>query len=79
MEMWTHHDSFMDLVKEVWGESISGFASFVLCHKLKLLRVCLKKWNWKVFRNLNNKILVATQQVSEVQNRLSNHGLSDAL
>ena len=42
LEMWTHHDSFMDLVKEVWGESSSGSASFVLCHNLKLLRACLK-------------------------------------
>ena len=78
MEMWTHHDSFFYLVKEVKGESISRSASFLLCHKLKLLRARLKKWNWEVSGNLNNKILLPTQQVSEVQNRLFDHGLSSA-
>ena len=47
--MWIHHDTFMDLVKDVWGVSIAGSTSFVLCHKLKLLRAKLKKLNWEVF------------------------------
>ena len=61
MEMWTHHDTFLDLVKEVWCENVYGSTSFVLCHKLKLLKAKLKKRNWEVLGNLNSKILLATQ------------------
>ena len=77
--MWIHHDTFMDLVKDVWGVSIAGSTSFVLCHKLKLLRTKLRKWNQEVFWDLNSKIQAASQCVLDIQNQLSLFGLSDDL
>ena len=78
MEMWTRHDSFLSFVKESWSDQIHGHPSFILCHKLKLLRGRLKKWNWEVFGDLNHKILDTSLKVEEVQKELSEFGVSEA-
>lgn len=47
-------DRFVDMVRQ-WCSSyqISGSPSFMLTHKFKVLKDNLKKWNVKIFENVD--------------------------
>ncbi|GMP67759.1 hypothetical protein CsSME_00027640 [Camellia sinensis var. sinensis] len=61
---WTIHPSFSSLLEKIWHEArINGRAGYVLFHKLKLLKVELKKWNYEVFGNLSTKLKKAENEL----------------
>ncbi|XP_028117415.1 uncharacterized protein LOC114315043 [Camellia sinensis] len=58
---WEH------LVKKSWEESaLSGWAGFVIMHKLKMLRVDLKKWNREVFGNVTSALKLAEEELHAI-------------
>jgi hypothetical protein len=59
----------MSLVKQWWDSYLfQGSPSFVLAHKLKALKLDLKKWNEKVFGNIesNKRKLIEDLQAFDV-------------
>jgi len=48
--MWLEIEVFRDLIKR-WREKahVEGYASFMVVKKLKLVKVEIKKWNKRVF------------------------------
>jgi hypothetical protein len=54
--MWLEVEGFVGLVKHWWDSyHFIGTSSFVLARKLKSLKIDLKKWNDKVFGNVERK------------------------
>jgi hypothetical protein len=51
--MWLKAEGFVGLVKQWWDSYLfQGSRSFVFARKLKALKLDLKKWNEKVFGNV---------------------------
>jgi hypothetical protein len=64
--MWLKADRFVALVKQWWDSYVfQGTPSYVLAHKLKGLKLDLKRWNEEVFGNIerNKRILIKDLQV----------------
>lgn len=53
-----------------WWElfCVNGWASFTLMRKLKLLRQKLKRWNVKVYGNLDTKIKSCEKVIDKLEN-----------
>ena len=64
--MWLKAEGFVALVKQWWDSCVfQGSLSFVLAHKLKALKLDLKRWNEEVFDNIerNKRSLIVDLQV----------------
>ena len=56
---WLQSEGFVDIVKEWWGEAkVTGYASYVVASKLKVVKEKLKKWNRDVFGNSKLKSMI---------------------
>ena len=54
--MWLQAEGFGEMVRGWWESyQVDGTPSFILAKKLKALKLDLKKWNEKVFRNVGHK------------------------
>ena len=56
-----------------------GRPSQIVILKLKNLKRALKTWNWDVFGDLNSEIKNKSEELQNVQIRLSNFGFSEDL
>ena len=55
-KMWLEFEDFLDLIKQWWGEAqLTGFASYIVANKLKLVKEKLKKWNRVVFGDIKTQ------------------------
>ena len=65
--MWLKAEGFMEQVKK-WWESYQfyGTPSYILAHKLKALKLDLKRWNEEVFGNVSFKWKLLFDELTEV-------------
>jgi len=62
--MWLKAEGFVGLVKHWWDSyHFIGTSSFVLARKLKALKIDLKKWNEKVFGNVERKKKILLEEL----------------
>ncbi|RVW17454.1 Transposon TX1 uncharacterized 149 kDa protein [Vitis vinifera] len=62
--MWLKVEGFKDLLKSWWeGDNFSGFSSFILGEKLKVLKAKLKEWNKDIFGRVEYRKDLALEQV----------------
>ncbi|KAL4203664.1 hypothetical protein AMTRI_Chr01g129100 [Amborella trichopoda] len=54
--VWTEHPDFLDVVKDVWQEQITGSPMFRIAKNLHMLKKKLKVWNKNIFRNMDTNI-----------------------
>ncbi|ERM99350.1 hypothetical protein AMTR_s00108p00123240 [Amborella trichopoda] len=71
---WMDHDQFLTEVQKTWNEGINGFAIFRIFHKLRRLKVVLKKWAKLVFGNLNSKVSKAKTELEDIHELMENVG-----
>jgi exonuclease III len=64
-----HHPAFLSTVQKVW-RVILGNPMFVVCEKLKLLQVDLKKLNTKEFSDISIRTATARQELDKIQGEL---------
>ncbi|GFS33342.1 hypothetical protein Acr_00g0027830 [Actinidia rufa] len=65
--MWTQHDSFLDLVSNVWSMRVDGTAMFRLCKKLKALKEPLKALNKHDFSHISARAEAAEMNLNQAQ------------
>lgn len=55
--MWTHHENFLNIIKEAQRSDVGKSPTFNLVNKLKKLRGELRKLNkdsfWQIFKRVN--------------------------
>lgn len=56
LDCWFDNKEFMYFVRNSDALEVYGRSDFVIKEKLKLLKVCLKKWNVKVFGRLDMEV-----------------------
>lgn len=75
---WMDHPKFKEMVENELGNfSVNGWMGYVLKEKLKLLKGKLKSWNWKVFGNMDNKLIDIETKISRLDVKAENEGLSE--
>lgn len=75
---WLDHNGFKKMVEKVWNElRIDGWSAYVLKEKLKLLQGEIKTWNWEVFGNVDTKIKKMEEEISNLDKKAENVGLSE--
>ena len=66
--IWLKDEGFMERVRSWWESyNVLGAPSFVLANKLKLLKNDLKKWNVKVFGNVEDQVRKLWQGLSDLE------------
>ncbi|MCH85190.1 LINE-1 reverse transcriptase like, partial [Trifolium medium] len=76
---WLNNKSFHKVVEDAWNSfQVSGWKSFVLKEKLKLLKVVLKQWNKEVYGNVDYKIEKTTEEIEVLEVKCENVGLEEA-
>ncbi|GFZ01947.1 hypothetical protein Acr_15g0005560 [Actinidia rufa] len=65
--MWAQHESFLDLVTNVWSMRVEGTAMFRLCKKLKALKDPLKALNKHNFSHISARAEAAEEELNQAQ------------
>jgi hypothetical protein len=55
--MWASHDSFSEVVSSHWLSPVYGTPMFILCRRLKLLKVHLKELNHLHYSHISERVL----------------------
>ena len=75
--MWLKAEGFDEMVRGWWeAYQFDGTPSFILTRKLKALKLDLKKWNAKVFGNVEHKRTQLMMQLNQFDVLVENHPLS---
>lgn len=54
---WVLHPKFLVEANKVWDSTnVQGWASYIIMEKLRVLKIALKKWNTKVFGDVEAKL-----------------------
>ena len=65
--MWLKVEGFVDMVRGWWESyQVLGSPSCMLAHKLKLLKIDLKRWNKETFGQLKSRKEAALAIISEI-------------
>ncbi|VFQ90194.1 unnamed protein product [Cuscuta campestris] len=72
LNVWTHHDSFMDTVKSSWHNTPTSGGMRGLIFKLKNLKIALKEWNSSHFGNIFLKLEEAEKKAAKAQEKFEN-------
>ena len=78
--IWLKVEGFKDLLKSWWeGDNFSGFSSFILAEKLKVLKAKLKEWNRDIFGRVEYRKDLALEQVEfwDVKEKISRLSLEE--
>src|SRR5438067_8440368 len=59
--MWVRHPTFLDLVRQVWGQDTGAMGMRCLQIKLGRMKKALKSWNWHTFGNIFHRLQQAQQ------------------
>ena len=70
LNMWTQHDRFLPIVNNVWSANVYGSKMFVLCRKLKDLKMHLKELNSQEFSHISTGSAEANAALIHLQNSL---------
>jgi hypothetical protein len=57
LNMWASHDSFSEVVSSHWLSPVYGTPMFILCRRLKLLKVHLKELNHLHYSHISERVL----------------------
>jgi len=75
--MWLKAEGITDLIKKWWEEvEVTGFASFVLASKLKVVKEELKIWNREVFGDVRLKKFSLLGSINALDAKEESVGLS---
>lgn len=66
-DMWTQHEDFLEVVKEAWNIHVKGDPLFRVVHKLKYVKIKLKKWNVDSFGRVDKKVELLCSQMFQIQ------------
>ncbi|MQM12386.1 hypothetical protein Taro_045303 [Colocasia esculenta] len=77
--MWAQHASFRSIVQGAWNTKIQGTPLFVLCKKLKAVKLALKVWNREEFGPIHHKVSHASDILHKAQGHLADDPLNDHL
>nr|KYP47721.1 hypothetical protein KK1_030603 [Cajanus cajan] len=77
LNCWRNEVGFVDFVKNEWrGLKVEGWAGFILKENLRGMKCKLKVWNKEVFGDLNKKINEARKQVTRLDCKGEDSGLT---
>ena len=65
--MWTRHEGFLDLVREVWDQPSGAHGLLGLQIKLVRVKKALKWWNKEVFGNIHANIKAMEEEIALAQ------------
>jgi len=68
--MWANHADFCGLVAGIWQQQVSRNDQFILCKKLQMLKIPLRKLNEEHFSHISARAERAAQDLNDVQVRL---------
>ena len=78
LKCWADFPSYDSFVRDTWRSfQISGWGSFVLKEKLKLLKLALKDWHQRHSKNLPAKILSLKDKIASLDLKGESSVLSD--
>ncbi|KAL4203647.1 hypothetical protein AMTRI_Chr01g129030 [Amborella trichopoda] len=63
--VWTEHPNFLDVVKDVWQEQITGSPMFRIAKKRQILKKKLKVWNKIIFENVDRNVALAIIELAK--------------
>ncbi|MQL95135.1 hypothetical protein Taro_027799 [Colocasia esculenta] len=69
--MWAQHDSFRSIVQRAWNTHFQGTPLFVLCKKLRAVKLALKVWNQEEFGPIHHKVAHAGEFLHQAQAQLA--------
>ncbi|XP_047943002.1 uncharacterized protein LOC125189815 [Salvia hispanica] len=65
--MWTRHEGFLDLVREVWAQTLDAHGLLGFQIKLAKVKQSLKWWNKEVFGNIHANIKIMDEEIAAAQ------------
>ncbi|MQM17125.1 hypothetical protein Taro_050093 [Colocasia esculenta] len=77
--MWAQHDSFRSIVQRAWKTHFQGTPLFVLCKKLRAVKLALKVWNREEFGPIHHKVAHAGEFLHQAQAQLADDSMNDHL
>nr|XP_004239563.1 uncharacterized protein LOC101259634 [Solanum lycopersicum] len=75
--VWTEHESFLELVETVWKQNKGRDAMKMVWYKLKALQPVLKQLNRREFKYIGKQIEEARNDLADIQNQLCNQANDD--
>ena len=69
-DMWASHESFLDIVKEVWNKKVEGTKMYGLVAKMKMLKMPLKKLNKLHYDKIEMKFFDLQGKLHDIQEQL---------
>ncbi|MQM22137.1 hypothetical protein Taro_055185 [Colocasia esculenta] len=69
--MWAQHNSFPSIVHQAWSSHFLGTPIFVLCKKLRAVKMALKVWNRDEFGPIQQKVSYASELLHQAQLELA--------
>ncbi|XP_026429013.1 uncharacterized protein LOC113324961 [Papaver somniferum] len=63
LKVWMSHKDLKKVIEEAWKTEVRGNPSFIFLTKLKHIKVILKRWNWEVFEDVNQKLKKVNEEV----------------
>lgn len=80
--MWKTSPQYNDIIEGLWREEIRGTKMFIICQKLKKIKVALKELNKEGFNDVHTAEVKAYKEMIDIQTQMHNNpgdvGLADA-
>ncbi|XP_030473888.2 uncharacterized protein LOC115691407 [Syzygium oleosum] len=76
---WTTHPKFLELVKQAWDTHIIGTPMYIICCKLRVLKLKLKLLNRSSFSDISTRTDQARSDLYAVQSALQLHPYDQSL
>ncbi|XP_019431193.1 PREDICTED: uncharacterized protein LOC109338415 [Lupinus angustifolius] len=67
-KMWLQNEDCKRVVSHIWHTRITGCPMYILTQKIIILKNELKHWNKTVFGNIHHKVILAKNNVEQIQN-----------
>ncbi|MQM16875.1 hypothetical protein Taro_049836 [Colocasia esculenta] len=77
--MWAHHESFSSIVQQARDSHFQGTPLFVLCKKLRVVKLALKAWNREEFGPVHHKVAYAREALHQAQSDLAHDPMNNDL
>ncbi|KAG2712445.1 hypothetical protein I3760_04G126400 [Carya illinoinensis] len=76
--MWTSHEGFLELFKNVWDEEATGCVLVRLVIGLKKLKQALKEWNVATFSQVERELTNMEDQIINFEHEVADQFSQDA-
>lgn len=75
LNVWCSHDGFDKVVQEAWNSvPFSRNCTQIVINKLKATKKRLAEWSCSVFGNIHKAVLLASNELKDIQDKISNKG-----